>query len=171
MLPDCTPDNEGQAFLLGTEKELTAVCKKATGRGPQGNDEYHYWSFDPCQCFPQHVPHKCLGDHIPLESGNSCEDDGVVIPENNIGGCYNSSNALILTKTIENGASCKDGIGSIVFYCTVGNPDTQEAITDQSSCTTAGGSWLKITDRDQCESVAGRVWNTTAVDCDTSAGE
>ena len=171
LLPDCTPDNEGQAFLLGTEKELTAVCKKATGRGPQGNDEYHYWSFDPCQCFPQHVPHKCLGDHIPLESGNSCEDDGVVIPENNIGGCYNSSNALILTKTIENGASCKDGIGSIVFYCTVGNPDTQEAITDQSSCTAAGGSWLKITDRDQCESVAGRVWNTTAVDCDTSAGE
>ena len=76
--------------------------------------EYYYWSFDPCQCFPQNVPHKCLGDDIPLESGNSCEDDGVVIPSNNIGGCYNSSNALILTKTVEHGTSCKDANGSIV---------------------------------------------------------
>ena len=171
LLPDCNVDNAGQAFLLGTEKELTAVCKKATGRGPQGNDEYYYWSFDPCQCFPQHVPHKCLGDDIPLESGNSCEDDGVVLPSNNIGGCYNSSNALILTKTVEHGTSCKDANGSIARYCTVGNPDTQEAITDEASCTAAGGSWLKITDRDECISVAGRVWNTTAVDCDTNAGE
>ena len=172
LLPDCNTNNTGQQFTLGTAKALTATCKrKAVALSGGALTEYYYWSFDPCQCFPQNVPHKCLGDDIPLESGNSCEDDGVVIPSNNIGGCYNSSNALILTKTVEHGTSCKDANGSIVFYCTVGNPNTQQPITDESSCTTAGGSWLKITDRDECISVAGRVWDTRAIDCDTNAGE
>ena len=147
LLPQCIKPIVGQRHTLGTAQALTAVCKEKQGSPSgtgTGSEVYYYWSFDPCQCFPQNVPHKCHGDHIPLESGNSCEDDGIQLPSNNVGGCYNSSNALILTKTIEHGTSCKDGNGSII---------------------------VGVNTRDECISVAGRKWNTTPVDCDKDAGE
>ena len=50
----------------------------------------------------------------------------------------------------------REGI-SVIYRCTIGNPDTQEAITDKTECTERGGEWRAISPKDLCEE-EGHIW-------------
>jgi hypothetical protein len=144
MLPDCTFANLGEHHTLGTAQELEATCKYIDlDPGSATGAKILYWSFEPCQCYPNFVPHHCEGDYIQTDPGSSCDLDGIPNPNDNEGGCRDASHHIIPTKTTAKGTSCKDKNGDII-----------------------GG----ITDQNTCEA-QGHVWNTTEKDCDKGAGE